>query len=108
MMSSVVPPPIPFGRSLIIIDFPFSKQGDILANAIVSEAAIEYINGLLSDDSRIIRQNERFFRSEWYSVLTRLDPDVLMQMCRRHADELKAKGIRVYKVRKKWKQYEDS
>ena len=81
---------------------------DILANAIVSEAAIDYINGLLSDDSRKIRQNERFFRSEWYSVLTKLDPDVLMQMCRRHADELKAKGIRVYKVRKKWKQYEDS
>ena len=81
---------------------------DILANAIVSEAAIDYINGLLSDDSCKIRQNERFFKSEWYSVLTRLDPDVLMQMCRRHADELKAKGIRVYKVRKKWKQYEDS
>lgn len=72
----------------------------LLANEIVASAAVEYINGLISGDEHLIRSNERFFKSEWFGVLTKLDPYLLMKMCQKQADECKEKGIEEYKVKK--------
>ena len=46
-----------------------------LANAIVLQAAKDY---RLNDDERELASIERFFRSGWFGVLTRLDPEVLI------------------------------
>ncbi len=55
-----------------------------LANAIVAQAADDYRKILVlpqNDGSR--RSLERFFRSEWYRILTNLDGELLMQMLKK-------------------------
>ncbi len=47
-----------------------------LANAIVLRAVEDY---RLTDDEQELEEIERFFRSDWFSVLTKLDPDLLIQ-----------------------------
>ena len=57
-----------------------------LANAIVKNAALEYRNALkklISDPWNEEawyrkRQNERFFRSDWYKLLTSIKPEYLI------------------------------
>jgi hypothetical protein len=56
-----------------------------LANAIIVQAATDYRNALLGDAYRgkspevVISECERFFRSEWYRILTEFDGEVLME-----------------------------
>lgn len=58
-----------------------------LANAIIHLAAQDYMRALRSlkrnPNSRTARQiaddNERFFRSDWYSALTSVDGDYLIR-----------------------------
>ena len=56
-----------------------------LANAIVEQAAIDYRNALngVSYDRRyspesVIKETEKFFRSEWYRTLTNVDGEYLI------------------------------
>ena len=53
-----------------------------LANAIVLQAVKDYRKALKYPNSRMAlcecRSIERFFRSGWFSVLTNIDPEVLI------------------------------
>ena len=51
-----------------------------LANAIILQAVKDY---RLTDNKTEIEEIERFFRSDWFSVLTSLDPDLLIQKLRK-------------------------
>lgn len=64
-----------------------------LANAIIEQAAKDYAAGirLVKRDpyARAALQDalaiERFFHSRWYSVLTEVDPDYLIERLRKEA-----------------------
>ena len=45
-----------------------------LANAIIIQACEDYKTGEINDDSF-----ERFCRSEWFSILTKVDPEYLIK-----------------------------
>lgn len=47
-----------------------------LANAIILQAVKDY---RLSDDERELKEIERFFRSGWFGVLSKVDPEFLIQ-----------------------------
>ena len=47
-----------------------------LANAIILQAVKDY---RLSDDERELKEIERFFRSGWFGVLSKGDPEFLIQ-----------------------------
>ena len=51
------------------------KPYENLANAIVLQAVNDYRNTNSLDEQADI---ERFFRSKWFSILTSLDPEVLI------------------------------
>ncbi len=51
-----------------------------LANAIILQAVKDY---RLTDNESELKEIERFFRSDWFSVLTSLDPDLLIQKLRK-------------------------
>ena len=53
------------------MDTPYEN----LANAIVLQAVKDY---RLHDDEQELASIERFFRSGWFGVLTRLDPELLI------------------------------
>lgn len=54
-----------------------------LANAIVLQAVRDWRDGSEEDK----REVERFFRSSWFSVLTRLEPDILISKLRKELSE---------------------
>ncbi len=47
-----------------------------LANAIILQAVKDY---RLTDNKSELKEIECFFHSDWFSVLTSLDPDLLIQ-----------------------------
>lgn len=49
-----------------------------LANAIVLQAARDYRKSLKRKNKAGAREIERFFRSDWFAVLTSLEPEVLI------------------------------
>jgi hypothetical protein len=51
-----------------------------LANAIVLQAVKDY---RLHDDEPELASIERFFRSGWFGVLTRIDPEMLITNLRK-------------------------
>lgn len=51
-----------------------------LANAIIVQACKDY---RLTDNEDGLKEIERFFHSEWFSVLTSLDPDLLIKKLRK-------------------------
>ena len=51
-----------------------------LANAIILQAVKDY---RLTDNKSELEEIERFFHSDWFSVLTSLDPDLLIQKLRK-------------------------
>ena len=51
-----------------------------LANAIVEQAVKDY---RMTDDPDEMAELEAFFRSEWYGVLTSLDPELLISRLRK-------------------------
>ena len=51
-----------------------------LANAIVLQAVKDY---RLHDDEQELASIERFFRSGWFGVLTRIDPEMLISKLRK-------------------------
>lgn len=54
-----------------------------LANAIVLQAVRDWRDGSEEDK----REVERFFRSSWFSVLTGLEPDILISKLRKELSE---------------------
>lgn len=51
-----------------------------LASAIVLQAVKDY---RLHDDEKELTSIERFFRSDWFSVLTSINPEVLITKLRK-------------------------
>lgn len=51
-----------------------------LANAIVLQAVKDY---RLHDNEQELARIERFFRSDWFSVLTNVDPGILITKLRK-------------------------
>ena len=58
------------------MDTPYEN----LANAIVLQAVKDY---RLHDDGQELASIERFFRSGWFGVLTRIDPEMLISKLRK-------------------------
>ena len=55
-----------------------------LANAIVLQAVKDY---RLTDDEVELAEIERFFRSDWFGVLTDVDPEYLIRRLRKEKDK---------------------
>lgn len=55
-----------------------------LANAIVLQAVKDY---RLTDDKAELAEIERFFRSDWFGVLTDVDPEYLIRRLRKEKDK---------------------
>ena len=51
-----------------------------LANAIILQAVKDY---RLTDDERELQEIERFFRSGWFGVLSKVNPEFLIQSLRK-------------------------
>lgn len=51
-----------------------------LANAIILQAAKDY---RLTDDEQQLQETERFFRSSWFGVLSKVDPEFLIKELRK-------------------------
>ena len=51
-----------------------------LANAIVLQAVKDY---RLHDDEQELASIERFFRSDWFGVLTNINPEILIPKLRK-------------------------
>ena len=51
-----------------------------LANAIFLQAATDY---RLTDDEQQLQEIERFFRSGWFGVLSKVDPEFLIKELRK-------------------------
>lgn len=51
-----------------------------LANAIILQAVKDY---QLTDDERELQEIERFFRSGWFGVLSKVDPEFLIKELRK-------------------------
>ena len=51
-----------------------------LANAIILQAVKDY---RLTDDERELQEIERFFRSGWFGVLSKVDPEFLNKELRK-------------------------
>ena len=55
-----------------------------LPNAIVLQAVKDY---RLTDDEAELAEIERFFRSDWFGVLTDVDPEYLIRRLRKEKDK---------------------
>ncbi len=55
-----------------------------LAKAIVLQAVKDY---RLTDDEAELAEIERFFRSDWFGVLTDVDPEYLIRRLRKEKDK---------------------
>ena len=51
-----------------------------LANAMILQAAKDY---RLTDDEQQLQEIERFFRSSWFGVLSKVDPEFLIKELRK-------------------------
>ena len=51
-----------------------------LANAIILQAVKDY---RLADDEQQLQEIERFFRSGWFGVLSKVDPEFLIKELRK-------------------------
>jgi len=51
-----------------------------LANAIILQAVKDY---RLTDDEQELQEIERFFRSGWFGVLSKVDPEFLIKELRK-------------------------
>ena len=59
-----------------------------LANAIIIQAAEDYRKALNDSAQREQCTIERFFRSEWFGVLTGLDPETLIRKLKQEAKNI--------------------
>ncbi len=72
-----------------------------LANAVVVQAAVDYRNALrqlkrnptYKKAVKLRRDCERFFRSEWFQLLSGADGNALMDILKKEAEENDGKGV---------------
>lgn len=65
-----------------------------LANAIVAVAVDDYRSALKAGNEKLKSSLEKFFHSDWYKVLTKVDGDYLIELLRNeHAESLIAAAI---------------
>ncbi len=57
-----------------------------LANEIILSAVRDYKHALRRGNDSQIQDCERFFSSQWFTMLTAIDPNVLMEKLRKEAD----------------------
>lgn len=72
-------PSASLGRLRDVSEDPYQN----LANAIVAVAVDDYRLALQEDDDDLIKSLEKFFYSEWYKLLTNLNPKVLLELLRK-------------------------
>lgn len=58
-----------------------------LANAIIIKAVEDYKEALTYNNTRTIRDCEKFFRSEWFTFLTDLDGEHIMEYIQKEIKE---------------------
>lgn len=58
-----------------------------LANAIVAVAADDYRMALQDSDEKLIKSLEQFFFSDWYRILTNINPESLIRLLQRENKE---------------------
>lgn len=56
-----------------------------LADAIIVQAVKDYRKALKDDARGMCREIERFFRSEWFELLTAINPEMLIRKLREEA-----------------------
>lgn len=61
---------------------------ELLAEAIILQAVKDYRKALKYDNRRCKREVERFFRSEYFSVLTTIPGEILIQKLRAEVKEV--------------------
>lgn len=66
---------------------------ETLANGIIVQACKDYRTALKLDDKQSIAEIERFFRSEWYKMLTSIDGEYLIAKLRKEQKKKRVKGI---------------
>lgn len=82
-----------------------NKNYQELANAIVIQAVKDYkrsLNGNRPYDRRMVIECESFFRSGWFSLLTKLDGKMLMQKIKQevlNASRTRSKHTKTYRDR---------
>lgn len=59
-----------------------------LANAIILQAVKDYRKALKHDERGRKREIEKFFRSEWFSILTNVSGEMLIQKLRAEVKEV--------------------
>lgn len=59
-----------------------------LANAIILQAVKDYRKALKHDERGRKREIEKFFRSEWFSILTSISGEMLIQKLRAEVKEV--------------------
>lgn len=71
-----------------------------LANAIVVQAANDYRSALKGNDvegkppKSVLIELECFFRSDWYRMLTKVDPEYLMKQLRKeHRENMRKERV---------------
>ena len=68
----------------------YKENWQALANAIVLQAVIDYRMSQVTEDLEAL---ERFFRSDWFAILTRLDPEFLIAELRKEKMRFGREGI---------------
>lgn len=63
-----------------------------LVSSIVATALQDYKKGLLDDSPKIIRECERFFRSDWCGMLCDIDSEVIIDRVKRYVKKTKKAG----------------
>ena len=59
-----------------------------LANAIILQASKDYRKALKYDERGRKREIEKFFRSEWFAILTNISGEMLIQKLRAEVKEV--------------------
>ncbi len=63
-----------------------------LASSIVATALQDYRKGLLDGSPKLIRECERFFRSDWCGMLCDIDSEVIIDRVKRYVKKTKKEG----------------
>lgn len=70
-----------------------------LAAAIIGQAVNDFMNALISDDRRRIREGREFFRSEYFGILSdKVTGEALIEKCTRIAAEVRAFEYQLFRT----------
>ena len=72
-----------FSESRMRLQYDRADPYQNLANAIVCVAADDYRTALKDNNESLQKELEEFFHSAWYKLLTKTDPDRLLELLRR-------------------------